>query len=171
MKPKWKRAESRIAASPPRHVDMDAVGRLDIGESRDDDAPDALDGVERQKTPMALDKRAHHRGFPRRAKRRAAALPRLDLDQTVDDAGPAPSAARASLRINSVDLDAQIGESRFRWLGHETPSPFEGLMEIRLSESCSKRLRCSSTRRSRRCSSSHATCRAGIRSRRPCPSD
>src|ERR1700722_16889026 len=121
----------------PGDVNMDAVRRLDIRERGNNHPPDALDGVERQKTPMSLDKRAHHRGFSRGAKRRTAALTGLDLDQLINDTPPLHQEL-VHLQIDSVDLHPQIGESRLRWLGHETPSPFEGLMEIRLSESCSE---------------------------------
>ena len=48
VKPKWKRALSRIAASPAERSACTRERRLHIGEGRDDDAPDALGGVERQ---------------------------------------------------------------------------------------------------------------------------
>ena len=82
---------------------MNAVGRLNIGEGGNDHPPDALDGVERQKAPMPLDKRAHHRGFPRGAKRRTPALTGLDLDQSVDDA-PSLHQELVHLRVDPVDL-------------------------------------------------------------------
>ncbi len=44
---------------------------LDIGEGRDDDAPDTLGGIERQDTPMARHQAPHHLGLPCRPKRRA----------------------------------------------------------------------------------------------------
>ena len=59
--------------------------RLHVGEGRDDDAPDALDGVERQDAAMALDQPAHHVGLARRAERGADFLGLLHLDQPVDD--------------------------------------------------------------------------------------
>ena len=37
-----------------RNIGMHRERRLHIGEGRDDDAPDALDGVERQDAAMAL---------------------------------------------------------------------------------------------------------------------
>ena len=111
----------RVAA---RHVDVNAVGRLDIGESRNDHPPDAFDGIERQTTPMPLDDRAHHRGFPRGTKRRTPSLTGLDLDQLVNDA-PSLDEELVHLRVDAIDLDSEIGESRLRRLGHG-PSPFEG---------------------------------------------
>ena len=106
-------AHRRVAA---RHVDMDRIIRLNIGEGRDDDAPDALDRVERQQAAMALGERAHHRGLARRPEGRAAALARLDRDQPVDD----PAALHQQFvhrRVDPVDLDAEIGK-RFEggWL-------------------------------------------------------
>ena len=64
-------ADRRFAAAD---VDMHGVGRLHVGEGRDDDAPDALDGVDRQPAGMALDDGAQHRGLARRPERGAAAL-------------------------------------------------------------------------------------------------
>ncbi len=100
-----------------RHVGVNPVGRLNIGESRDDHPPDALDGVERQKPAMPLDKRPHHRGFARGTERRTPALTRLDLDQRVDDA-PSRHEKLVHFRIDSVDLHSEIGEGRLRRLGH-----------------------------------------------------
>ena len=68
-----------------RDIRMHRKRRLHIGEGRDDDAPDALDGVERQDAAMALDQAAHHVGLARRAERRADLLGLLHLDQPVDD--------------------------------------------------------------------------------------
>ena len=69
-----------------RQVGMHRERRLHIGEGRDDDAPDALGGVERQDAVMALDQPAHHVGLARRAGRpsRSPAV-LLDRDQAVDD--------------------------------------------------------------------------------------
>ena len=61
-----------------RHIRMHRERRLDIGEGRDDDAPDALDGVERQDAAMALHQPAHHVGLARRTERRADLLGLLD---------------------------------------------------------------------------------------------
>ena len=55
-----------------RQVGMHRERRLHIGEGRDDDAPDALDGVERQDAVVALDQPAHHVGLARRAEGGAA---------------------------------------------------------------------------------------------------
>ena len=74
VKPKWKRAESRIAASPADKVGMHRERRLHVGEGRDDDPPDALRGVERQDAAMALDQPAHHVGLARGPERRAGLL-------------------------------------------------------------------------------------------------
>ena len=51
-------AHRRVAAGD---VGMHAVGRLDIGEGRDDDAPDALGRVEGQQALMPRGEAAHHR--------------------------------------------------------------------------------------------------------------
>ena len=85
--------------------------RLHIRERRDDDAPDALDGVERQDAAMALDQLAHHRGLARRAERRADFLGLLDLDQPVDDVAARHQQA-VNLFIDGVDLLAQHLERR-----------------------------------------------------------
>ena len=89
---------------------MDAVIRLHEGEGRDDDAPDALDGVERQYSFVALDEPAHHVGLAAGAEGAAAAGARLDGDEPVDDL--------ASLHqhfvqagVDPVDLVAQISQS------------------------------------------------------------
>ena len=50
-------------------ISMHGERRLDIGEGRDDDAPDALDGVERQDAAMTLDQVPHHAGLARGTKR------------------------------------------------------------------------------------------------------
>ena len=68
-----------------RNIRMHRERRLHVGEGRDDDAPDALDGVERQDAAMALHQPPHHVGLARRAERRADFLGLLDLDQAVDD--------------------------------------------------------------------------------------
>ena len=106
-------AHRRVA---PRHVDMHGIIRLYISERRDDNAPDALDRVERQQTAMALGDGAHHRSFAGRTKGRAAALARLDGDQPVNDP-PALHQQFMHRRVDTVDIDAKIGK-RFKgdWL-------------------------------------------------------
>ena len=57
-----------------REIGVNGERRLHIGEGRDDDAPDAFDGVERQDAAMALDQAPHHLGFARRPERGAGLL-------------------------------------------------------------------------------------------------
>ena len=64
-------AHQRVAG---RQVGMHGERRLHIREGRDDDAPDALDGIERQNAFVALDQPAHHLGLARGAERRAGIL-------------------------------------------------------------------------------------------------
>ena len=99
-------AHRRVAAG---NIGMDAVIGLHIGEGRNDDAPDALDRVERQQPAVALGDAAHHLGFAPRPERRAAALLRLDLDQPVDDLA-ALDQQRMHCGVDPVDLDAQAGK-------------------------------------------------------------
>jgi hypothetical protein len=96
-------AHHRVAA---RHVGVHRVGRLHVGEGRDDDAPDALDSVERQDALMALDETAHHLGLAGRPERRAAAGLRLHRDQPVDDLA-ALDQARVKVAVDPIDLLAQ----------------------------------------------------------------
>src|SRR5271165_7251968 len=94
-----------------RYVDMHAVRRLHIGEGRDDDPPDALDRVQRQQPAVPLHDRPHHRRLASRSERRAATLLRLDLDQLINDP-PALDQELVHRRVDSVDLAAQVGQSR-----------------------------------------------------------
>ena len=99
VKPKWKRAESRIKRVARRQVGMHRERRLDIGEGGDDDAPDALDGIERQDAFVPLDQPPHHLGLARRAEGGAAVFcAALDRDQPVDDLAALDQAAGASPR-------------------------------------------------------------------------
>ena len=94
--------------------------RLHIGEGRDDDAPDALDRVEREAAVVALHQPAHHVGLARRAKRRAGFLGLLHRDQAVDDLA-ALDQERVHRLVDAVDVAAQIGERHWllvRWLRH-----------------------------------------------------
>ena len=100
-------AHLRIAAG---NIGMDAVIRLHEGEGRDDDAPDALDRVERQDAFVALDEPAHHVGLAAGPEGAAAAGARLDGDEPVDDlAALHQHFVQAS--VDPVDLVAQIGQS------------------------------------------------------------
>jgi len=83
--------------------------RLHIRKSRDDDTPDALDGVERQHTAMALNQTAHHLGLARRTKRRADFLRLLHRDQPVDDVAALHQEAM-HLLIDVIDFTAQVGK-------------------------------------------------------------
>ena len=89
-----------------RNIGMDRKRRLHIGEGRDDDAPDALDGVERQDAAVTLHQPAHHVGLARRAERRADLLGLLHRDQAVDDVAARHQQA-VHLLVDGVDLFAQ----------------------------------------------------------------
>ena len=54
-----------------RGVAMHGVGRLDMGEGRDDHPPDRFDDVDRQNAFVTADDLAHHRGFAPGAEGRA----------------------------------------------------------------------------------------------------
>ena len=99
-------AHQRIAG---RQVGMHRERRLHIGEGRDNDAPDALGGVERQVAVMALHQPPHHVGLARRAERRAGFLGLLDRDQAVDDFA-ALNQERVHGLIDAIDLAPQIGK-------------------------------------------------------------
>ena len=90
---------------------MHRVGRLHEGEGADDDAPDALDGVERQDAAMALDQAAHHLGLARRAERGAGLLALLDRDQPVDDLATLDQELVHAL-VDAIDVAPQVGEGR-----------------------------------------------------------
>ncbi len=89
-----------------RYVGMHRKWRLHIGEGRDDDAPDAFDGVERQDAAVALHQPAHHVGLARRAERRADLLGLLHRDQAIDDIAALHQQA-VDLRVDGVDFLAQ----------------------------------------------------------------
>src|SRR4051812_4248872 len=88
--------------------------RLYISERRDDDAPDTLDGVERQDAAMAPDQLTHHAGFARRAERGADFLGLLHLNQAIDDIAARHQQAM-DLFVDRVDLFAQLLQRR--WSG------------------------------------------------------
>ena len=94
-----------------REVGMDAERRLHIGEGRDDDAPDALHGIERQDALMAIDQAAHHVGLARGPEGGALLLRLLDLDQAVDDLAALDQQTMHGL-VDAVDLAAQIRQRR-----------------------------------------------------------
>ena len=71
VKPKWKRADSRISASPADRSACTANGACTKVKAPDDNAPDAFGGVEREGAVMTLDQPPHHVRFARRAKRRS----------------------------------------------------------------------------------------------------
>jgi hypothetical protein len=99
-------AHRRIAAGD---VDVDAVIRLHEGESRNNNAPNSFDGVERQKPAMPLDKAAHHLRLAARPERRAAPLPRFDGDQSINDFA-ALHEATMNVEIDAIDLLPECGE-------------------------------------------------------------
>ncbi|MFK4678558.1 hypothetical protein ABIF39_000315 [Bradyrhizobium diazoefficiens] len=102
-----------------RDVGMHRERRLHVSERRDDDAPDALDRVERQDAAMALHDPPHHVGLARRPERRAHLLGLLHLDQAVDDVAALHQEAMHAL-VDRVDLLAQFLQRwwRGRTLGH-----------------------------------------------------
>ena len=99
-------AHQRIAGG---QVGMHGERRLHVGEGRDDDAPDALDGVERQVAVMALDQPPHHVGLARRAEGGAGLLGLLHRDQTVDDLA-ALDQELVHRFVDAIDVAPQIGE-------------------------------------------------------------
>ncbi len=88
-------------------VGVDAIGGLHVGEGRDDDAPDALDRVERQPAAVTLRDVAHHGGLAIGPERRASARPGLDGDQAVDD-GAALDQALVHRGVDAIDLDPEV---------------------------------------------------------------
>ena len=70
-------AHRRIAAGD---IDMHAVIRLHEGESRNNDTPNSLDRIKREKPAMALDEAAHHLRLAAGPEGRAAAVARFHRD-------------------------------------------------------------------------------------------
>jgi hypothetical protein len=68
-----------------RQVGVNRKRRLHIGERRNDDPPDALSGVERQDSFVAVNQPSHHVRLARRAERGAGFLRLLGGDQAIDD--------------------------------------------------------------------------------------
>ena len=99
-------AHRRVAG---RDVRVNGVGRLDVGEGPDDDAPDALDGVEGQKAAMAVRERAHHRSLAARAEGGAGFGGALGGDERADDGAALHQEAVHGL-VDPVDVAAQILE-------------------------------------------------------------
>ncbi len=99
-------AHQRIAG---RQVGMHGKRRLHIGESRNDDPPDALDGIERQVAVMAADQPAHHVGLARGAKGRAYFLGLFHRDQAVDDL-TALHQQLVHRGIDAIDVAPYVGE-------------------------------------------------------------
>src|SRR5579883_1502742 len=100
-------AHCRITAGDIR---MNAVVRLNEGERRDDDAPNALDRVKRQEPMMAGDEAAHHISLPAGPESRTAALTRLRLDQAVNYL-PALDQEPVHDGVYTVDLGSEIRKS------------------------------------------------------------
>ena len=161
-------ADRRVAA---RDVDMNGVGRLDIGEGRDDDPPDALDRVERQRprwrSTIARIIEASRAG--RNAEPPPWRVLIVDQRSMMRPRSISSACIAASIRSISTRRSARLAAA----VGHGRPSPFERLGggNSVMPRGRGSRLRCSSTRRNSRWSWSRAACRAGTRSRRPCPSD
>ena len=101
-------AHVRVAGG---QVGVDRERRLHKGEGRDDDAPDALGGIERQDAFVAIDQAAHHVGLARGAEGGAGFLRLLDRDQPVDDLAALHQEAVHGL-VDAVDVAPQIGERR-----------------------------------------------------------
>ena len=92
---------------------------LHVGESSDNDPPDALHGVERQDAAMTLHQPAHHVRLASGAECRADFLGLLHRNQPVDDVAPLHQEA-VDLLVDRVDLLTQFLQ---RWrsggrLGH-----------------------------------------------------
>ena len=92
-------------------IRMHGERRLHIGESRDDDAPDALHRVERQVAVVALDQPPHHVGLAGRAERGSGFLGLFHRDQPVDDLAALDQQA-VHFPIDAIDLDPQFGKRR-----------------------------------------------------------
>ena len=90
-------------------VGMHGKRRLHIGEGRDDDAPDALHGIERQDAFVAVDQAAHHVGLARGAEGGAGLLRLLDGDQPVNDLAAFHEEPMHRC-IDAIDVAPQVGE-------------------------------------------------------------
>ena len=101
-----------------REIGMHRKRCLHIGERRDDDAPDALRGIERQDAMMALHQAAHHVGLARRTERRAGLGGLLGGDQRVDDVATFHQQAVHRL-VDAIDIAAQIGERGRNGVHHD----------------------------------------------------
>ncbi len=97
-------------------IGMHRERRLHVGEGRNDDAPDALDGVERQVAVMAFDQTAHHLGLAGGPEGGAGLLRFLHRDQGVDGFA-ALHQQRMHGRVDAVELAPQIGERNFLLAG------------------------------------------------------
>ena len=93
-----------------REIGMHRERRLHIGEGGDDDAPDALDGIERQDAFVALDQPPHHLGLARRAEGRAA-VSWLFLT-AISRSMISPRSIRRPVHglVEAVDFLAQVGQ-------------------------------------------------------------
>ncbi len=94
-----------------RQVGMHGERRLHIGECRNDDPPDAFDGVERQNAAVAIDQPAHHLGLARGPEGGTRLLGLLHRDQTIDDLAALHQKAVHRL-IDAIDLLPQIRKRR-----------------------------------------------------------
>ena len=90
-----------------RQVRMHRERGLNIGECRDDHAPDALHRVDWQNSAMTLYQPAHHVRLARRAEGGADFLGLLHGDQAVDNV-TALHQEVVNLLVDAVDLDAQF---------------------------------------------------------------
>ena len=88
-------------------IGMHRERRLHIGEGRDDHAPNALDGIERQHAAVTLDQPPHHLRFARRAERGADFLRLLDGNQRIDDVTALHQQPMHRL-IDAIDLAPQV---------------------------------------------------------------
>jgi hypothetical protein len=113
------RALSRIAAFAAEMSACTEKRCLHIGEGRNDDAPDALGGVERQDAAMALDQPASScrpRARAGTAEPDSAVL--LGGDQRIDDLAALHQQAMHRF-IDAIDLAAQVGERGRSSLRHD----------------------------------------------------
>ena len=115
VKPKWKRAESRISRVARREIGMHRERRLHIGEGGDDDPPDAFGGVERQDAVMAL--RPGGASSPprapggRRSRISCASLTAISRSMI----SPRSHQQAVHGLVDAVDLLAQVGERGGLW--------------------------------------------------------
>ncbi len=109
VKPKWKSCGIAHRGVTRGEVGVDGKRRLHVSESGDNDAPDALGGVERQVAVMACHQAAHHVGLAGGTEGRAGFAGFLHRDQTFDDFA-ALDQQRVHRGVDTIDVGPQICE-------------------------------------------------------------